>query len=152
MKMKGQTLIEVLVALSILAVVGVTTAKMITSSLNNSLYAKNKTLATKYAQEGMEGMRELRNKNYSQFRAYTNTYCLKTTPVVLSERPPICDTPNVVNFIRTVDVQQSGCGINTAKVIVMVSWNDGKCSTALPYCNKVSHDSCMSTVNPIQSP
>ncbi len=149
--MKGQTLIEVLAALTILAIIAVSVTAIVTSSLNNSQFAKNKTLATKYAQQGMEAMRELRNNDYSQFRTYSGTYCLSVIPAVLATRPP-CTTPNVANFLRTVDMGLGGCGANTTRVIVMVSWSDGRCPASNLYCHTESHDSCFSTLNPIQGP
>ena len=151
--MKGQTLIEVLAALSILAVIAASMTSVIASSLNNSIFSKNKTLATKYAQEGMESIHELRNNDYAQFTTYSGAYCMSTIPASLTSRPPAgCSTPNVANFIRTVTITQSGCAVNTAKVTVMVSWSDGKCAAATPYCHTESHDSCLSTINPIQGP
>jgi prepilin-type N-terminal cleavage/methylation domain-containing protein len=149
--MKGQTLLEVLLALSIIAIVIGGAGGVITSSLNNAQVTKNKTLSTKYAQEGIEAMRELRNKSYSQFRNYSGTYCLGSMPAALLASSS-CTTPNVTSYIRTVLIDQSGCGTNIAKVTVTVSWKDGKCSSANPYCNNASHSTCLSTINPIQAP
>ncbi len=151
--MKGQTLIEVLAALSILAIIATSMGAVVVSSLNSAQFAKNETLATKYAQEGMEAIRRLRNDNYAQFKTYSGIYCLSSIPAVLVDRPPVCSTPNVANFIRTVEIEQSpGCGVNAAKVVVMVSWSDGKCAASSPYCHTESNNSCLSTLNPLRSP
>lgn len=151
--MRGQTLIEVLVALSIIAIVATMVGTTITTGLNNAQFAKTKTLATKYSQEGLEAIHELRGNNYSQFKNYSGSYCLGALPPTLSSRPSSCTTPNVGTFIRTVDIDQSpGCGANLAKVTVMVSWSDGKCPATNLYCHVISQSSCLSTVNPIQGP
>lgn len=151
--MKGQSLMEVLIALSIIAFVASAVGGVIVSSLNNAQFGKNKTLATKYAQEGLEAIRELRNKNYTVFKAYSGEYCLGTIPATLTSRPPDCNTPNVANFIRTVEIEQSpGCGASLAKVMIKVAWSDGKCPAANPYCHTNLHSSCLSTVNLIQAP
>ena len=76
---KGQTIIEVLVALgaSVAIIAAVTIA--VTSALSNSLYNKNQNLATQYAQQGMEIMRQMRDSDWSSFSALSGNpaqYCL----------------------------------------------------------------------------
>ncbi|MBI3069818.1 MAG: hypothetical protein HYY87_00750, partial [Candidatus Levybacteria bacterium] len=55
---KGQTLIEVLLALGTAVVVLSATVVAVLSALNNAQFSKNQSLATQYAQEGMEVMRK----------------------------------------------------------------------------------------------
>jgi Tfp pilus assembly protein PilV len=50
---KGETLLEALVALALVAIVITAIANVVTVSLNNAQYNENQTLATKYAQHGM---------------------------------------------------------------------------------------------------
>lgn len=149
---KGQTLIEVLFALSIIAIVMSAVGGAVTSSLNSAQAAKNKTLATKYTQEGMEAIRDLRNSNYTKFKTYSGKYCLGTIPAVLNVGTTSCAAPNVANFIRTVLIEQSACGANIARVTVTASWTDGNCPTNNLYCHAATHTSCLSTSNPIQAP
>jgi prepilin-type N-terminal cleavage/methylation domain-containing protein len=150
--LRGQSLVEVLAALGIIAIVVSAAAGIIVTSLNNVESAKNKTLSTKYAQEGLEAIRELRNKNYTQFRNYTGIYCLGSIPAVLNLRSSSCTAPNVANFIRLVQMEQDGCGINVAKVTVSASWSDGKCSASNRYCHISSHSTCLSIVGQVQAP
>ena len=149
---RGQSLVEVLAALGIIAIVVSAAAGIIITSLNNVQSSKNKTLSTKYAQEGLEAVRELRNKNYTQFRNYSGIYCLNSVPAVLNLRSSSCTTPNVANFLRVVEVEQDGCAINVAKVTASASWSDGKCPASNPYCHISSHSTCLSTINQVLAP
>lgn len=144
---KGQTLIEILVAMSAAIVILTAISVTISSSLNNANYSKNQTLATKYAQEGMEIVRQIRDSNYVVFANYNGTYCLAKGQYAFGGS---CSSPNVDNFIRIVQIQPAvvPCGANTALVSVVVSWTDGKCRRGV-YCNKVQQDSCLSTVSPM---
>ncbi len=146
----GQTVIELLVALSaaVIIITGVTVT--VISTLSNAQYSKNEVLATKYSQEGLEIVRQIRDSDYSTFSRLNGTFCLIKGATSLSAGT--CTSPNVDNFIRSVQIQQNaGCSANGAKVIVTASWTDGKCQPGI-FCNKVQQDSCLSTVNPVQAP
>lgn len=152
--MKGQTLIEILVALSVIAIVVTGISVTVTNSLSDAQFGKNQNLATGYAQEGMEILRQIRNTDYAGFKNYTAAnYCLGKNATVL-EPSSMCSMPNVDNiFIRTIRIDQSvtpECN-NAAKVQVVVSWTDGKCQPSA-YCHKSELNSCLSTKNPIQGP
>ena len=157
MNRKGQSLIELLVALSISVIIITVVSKAVISSLNNVQYSKETDQATQYASEGMEIVRMIRNNNYTGFKNYTGVYCLakiqnSQPPTDLGSPEGSCLTQNVDNFIRSVKIEQNpGCGTNLAKVIVTVAWYDGKCPSGNP-CNTVLLTSCFSTVNPIQAP
>lgn len=149
--MKGQSLLESVLALAAIAIVLSGIAVTVVSSLSNSTYGKSQALATQYSQEGLEVLRKIRNNDYYSFRNYNGNYCLGKNVTILPP-PSSCSVPNVDNFIRSVAIEQSpGCGIDIAKVTVKVSWTDGKCPSSA-YCHTSSLESCMSTVNPIQGP
>ncbi|MGH7245713.1 MAG: type IV pilus modification PilV family protein [Candidatus Levyibacteriota bacterium] len=161
---KGQTLIEVLIGLATMVVVISAITIAVISSLNNASYAKNQNLATQYAQQGMELMRDLRDINYASFSALTNTtYCLAKGCSMLSNTSgdcgpkvnAICDQ-NVDIFVREVDVVQNSAeclGGSSAKVTVSVSWADGKCTDRTNlFCHQVKLDSCLSNNNVINTP
>lgn len=149
--MKGETLIEVLIALTIAVVVVTAIAVLGVSSLNNAQFIKSQDQSTKYAQEGMEVVRNIRNSDYVSFRNYTGTYCLGKGQTTLGAARTSCASKNIDNvFIRSVLIQQdAGCGVNLARATVRVAWTDGKCATGV-YCHKSDLTSCFSTVQPIQ--
>lgn len=77
---KGQTLIEVLVALGVGVAVLLAVTNAVLSSLTGSDFGRNQSLATQYAQQGMEVVRNIRNSGWTIFY---NTYT--TAPVGASK-------------------------------------------------------------------
>lgn len=67
MREKGQTLVEVVVALGVAILVITALVAATTTAVRNAQFAKNQSLATKYAQEGMEKARTLRDQNPTSF-------------------------------------------------------------------------------------
>ena len=146
---KGQTLIEALSALAIIGILLSATAVAVITSLSNATFNQNKTLATKYAQQGSEIVRQIRDKNYTTFQGYSGSYCLGTSGAFGGG----CATPNVGNFVRTVQIQRNnGCGAANDNVIVSVTFQDSKCPAGNPYCHGVTDTSCLSITNPVQAP
>ncbi len=156
--MKGQTLIEVLVALA--SAVFVITAITILgiSSLNNAQFIKDQGQASQYAEDGMEFMRGLRDSDYVGFKNYSGNYCFAKGQTILGSAQGACSTPNIDNrYIRSINVQQNiplvngGCGPNLALVNVSVAWIDSKCGSGI-YCHSSKISSCFSTVQPVLAP
>lgn len=75
-KEKGQTLLEVLVALGVGIFILTAMTGAILSSLANAQFSKNQNLATLYSQQGMEIVRDIRNKDWTTFATYNESYCL----------------------------------------------------------------------------
>ena len=152
---KGQTLIETLAALAIISVVIGAIGVLVTTSLSNAKYNQSQTLATKYAQQGIEVVQQIRDNSYTGFRTYhtPGEYCLGSGAVALGANVSSCSSPNIGIFIRSVTVQQGAarCGANFALVTVDVKFADGKCASGV-YCHVVSNDTCLSTVDPVQAP
>ncbi len=63
-KQNGQSLIELMVGLSLVTVVVGALAIITTYGLRNSQFSKNQSQATKYAQENLEKVRAIRSGNY----------------------------------------------------------------------------------------
>jgi hypothetical protein len=153
--MKGQTLIEVLVALGIITVVTTALAAVVITSMSNAQFSKNQNLASQYALEGMEIVRRLRDSDYVGFRNKSDgIYCLdKGQPILPINPVSVCATPNVDNFIRKVEIYSQDlikrCDVNLSRVIVTVSWQDGKCPASAPYCHSAKLESCLSNINPV---
>lgn len=147
----GQTLIEVLIALAVIAVVISAVTVIVTSALNNAQFSTKQNLATKFAQEGAELVRSLRDNNYASFQSASGTYCIAKGQTTLGSAQASCPTANVDSFIRSIQITQAACAANVARVIVTVSWTDGKCQTGI-YCHSSQQNFCLSTVNPVQGP
>jgi len=149
---KGQTLIETLAALSILSIIITAMATAVLSSLSTAEFNENETIATKYTDQGLEVVNQIRDQDYTGFKKYDGIYCLDQNQTSLGSVQTGCTSPNLGNFIRSVQIQQSpGCSANVASVTVTVSFTDGKCQPTV-YCHTVTDNSCLSTVNPIQGP
>ncbi len=150
--MKGQTLIESLLALSVVGIILSGIAVIVASSLSNAGYGRDQSLATQYAQEGIEITRNTRNNNYAAFTGYSGNFCLSKGASTLPTSSPSCTIKNVDNFIRSVSIEQTpGCASSVAKATATVSWSDGKCSGG-SFCHKSQITSCLSTANPVQGP
>lgn len=151
--MRGDTLIEVLVALTVAIVMISAITSLGIVSLNNTQFINDQDEAGKYAQQGMEVVRQIRNSSYTGFRTYRGTYCLRANATTLTAGT--CNLPNINGrYIRSVVIQQNaGCGggANIANVAVSVSWTDGKCQSGV-YCHASKLTSCFSTVSPIPAP
>lgn len=148
--MKGQTLIEALAALAVaVAVVSAITIAAI-NSLNNVQFSKNQNLATSYAQQGMEIVRQIRNRDWNAFYNLKYIYyCLPKDATSLTQgvpgSSPVCDV-NIDNiFKRQVLINHnSDCAV-ASKVNVSVFWSDNKCTSGSNlYCHKVELVSCFS--------
>lgn len=145
---KGETLLEALVALGLVAIVITAIANVVTVSLSNAQYNENQTLATKYAQQGLESVRQIRNTNYAAFRNYNGRYCFGKGQTTLGTPQTSCTTANADSFIRSVEINRNpGCAQNVSRVTVHVAFRDGKCTTGT-YCHVQSHSTCLTTVNP----
>ncbi|MBI1919209.1 hypothetical protein HYS29_01330 [Candidatus Microgenomates bacterium] len=159
--MKGQTLIEVLLALGTAVVVLSATVVAVLAALNNAQFSKNQSLATQYAQEGMEVMRKMRNSNWSAFNDLSGSYCLAKDDVFLdiddskngavlngcSRTGSPSSNPNVDDiYARQVVIAKDSAecgGAGTAKATVSVSWVSNKCTASNLYCHKVELVSCL---------
>lgn len=150
--MRGDTLIEVLIALTIAVLVVSAITVLGITSLNNAKFVTTQDQATKYTQEGLEIVRKIRNSNYVAYASYSGVYCLAKNALSLVGGP--CTTANIDNiYIRSVEIQQNviDCGTNLAYTTVTVSWTDGKCETGT-FCHSTKLSSCLSTLPPIPGP
>ena len=124
--MKGQTLIETLIALAVAIMILSSVVVTVLVSLNNAQFSKNQNLATQYAQEGMEVVRGIRNGSWTDFSSKSGDFCLLKSEVTISPRPigGSCSTIDNV-FTREVNIVWS-VERTTSTVTVKVSWTDSK--------------------------
>ncbi len=138
----GQTIIEVLVALSIGVVVIAAISTSVINSLSNAQFSKNQNSATQYAQQGVELARQIKSSNYTNFSSLSGNYCLAKgqTAIDSSNAEASSCGQNFDQFTRDVAVEQNSCdcgssiasGRNVTKVTVSVGWSDSKCSAPTP--------------------
>ena len=120
----GQTLIEVMVAMTVGVLVLTAITSSVLTSLVNSRVSNESNEAAQIAQEGIEIARSSRT-------AAAGTYCLDQGVSKLTGIPQgTCTTANVSGkYIRSVDVvagTASDCGIDVNKTVVTVKWTDSK--------------------------
>jgi Tfp pilus assembly protein PilV len=160
-KQNGQTLIEALIALgaAVLVLSAITVA--VISATNNVEYTKNQNLATQYAQQGVEIMRQVSQSNWATFSLYNGRYCLAkddTAPCLLGTLSGSCSQSSQTScgqnygiFVREIDVAQGSqttCVSGSIGITAIISWADGKChDSANTYCHNVELSSCVSNHN-----
>ena len=104
----GQSLIEVLVALAVMVIVILALVRVTTVSIRNATFAKNRALATKYAQEWMEQTRKERDESTNFF----DSHC-----AYQDDNPGSSDI-----FSRERTCELDG---DTMTIEVTVSWTEG---------------------------
>jgi type II secretory pathway pseudopilin PulG len=140
---KGQSLIEIIVAIGIVALVMTALVSAISLSVKNTAEAKAKAVATKYSQEGMEFLIEQRNAlGWEAFLAAlqtdagattTVTYCLPTPlPTTISgfvalgngscTSTQFADSRGIFQRKAVITLPAGGTQIN---ITVSVTWSDG---------------------------
>lgn len=105
---KGQTLLEVILAIGVACIVLIGLTRAVTVALRNAQFAKNQALATQYAQEGMEKARQLRDQDPDVFWNKSGT-----------------ETEDLGNFTREVTYDEIE-GNKKMKIEVVVSWDSHK--------------------------
>jgi Tfp pilus assembly protein PilV len=175
-KNAGQTLIEVLIGLSASAVVMAAIATATLSALSNSDYTRNQNLATNYAQQGMEIVKNLQSIDYGTFSSLNGVYCFADTCNEIDGDPTHTGQscakisgsrcPGILNvhgsFIRTVEVHAGDSEAATCnetgstdniKINVIVAWNDQKCTDRTNlYCHNVTISSCFNNAQIVPTP
>lgn len=170
-KIDGQSLIEVLVALSASVVIISAIVISVSNALSNVQFSKNQNMASNYAQQGIEITRKSRDSDLTTFLGYTDgVYCLDENSISLPSKTnsndcesissPSCTTPNVGGiFIREICLKKNSTkcqtpdSLNTIEVFSDVYWSDSKCtSNGNSYCHKTELISCLSDFNLVPTP
>jgi len=165
-KDEGQTLIEVLVALGIGVVIIVAVTVVVIVSLDNAGFNKNENLANAYAQEGLEVVRGLKDRSWTNFWTLTGGpfFCLPENSTQLVSRTGAnCEGAGQgeifaggAKFIREIIINNSNPNCNptgsSSKVTVKVQWSDNKCASANKFCHEVRLISCFVQLNTVPTP
>lgn len=148
----GQTLVEAVVALAAIVIIMTAISVVSTTGISNSTFEKNQGLASKFAKQGMEYVRYLRNTGDSSVSSLEGIYCMPDT----NGKPSIVTSGcqlnrfNIQNeFDREVEFNQSSTDcVGQTKVSVRVKWVSSKCDQSTQgskFCHKSEVISCFDT-------
>lgn len=120
-KNKGQSLIEVLVAITIASLVAIALVRATGTSIKNSTYSRDQSAATDLAQQKINTIIDYKNQNpttfflnYPSFPSYSDVvssgFCLKTAITAVPITNP--DDPNakMAKIVETVFWEDIGGG------------------------------------------
>lgn len=118
---KGQSLLEVVFALVIAALVIGAIVSLTAVAVRNSAFARNRTLATRYLQETSEWLRQQRDEDWTTFSGRSGEYCFNELNWLSSGA---C-TDNMTGkiFQRNVILMPAGTEVEVA---ITISWQDAK--------------------------
>lgn len=130
MKEKGQSLFEVVLALGLATLIIVAIVSLATSSVRNTSFSKDKTVATRYAQEITEWLRGQRDEDWDVFS--TNILFCPTPPHVQCFDELIwgdcgaCSSTELIEnkFIR--EISFTSVAADSISVEIKVSWSDSQ--------------------------
>jgi len=128
-RMLGQGLFELVVAMGIGVLVMTSLVKLITVSIKNTTFAKNQSLATRYAQEGIEWIRGQRDVSWSTLLTYSSddanpTWCINT--LNWNTHSVCSSTISSTIFSRKLTlVKTSNSNVDLIEATVVVDWPDG---------------------------
>ena len=107
---QGQSIIEVVVALSLVVLVVLGLVRVSVTSINNTAFARDQRAATQYAQEGLESARQCKEENEIAFWSLS---CPELT------------APSDTKFTRQITYTQI-IEEEKIQIEVVVSWTDSK--------------------------
>jgi hypothetical protein len=167
----GQTIIEAVVALTAILVAIAAISVVISLSVNNSTFSRDQGQASKYAQEGIEFLREANDSgdpifiegldpgdpdSSILFNQLQGDYCLNADDKLSTDGIGAhCRNVTTNGLKRSIHVEQGTCAgagstqgsTNTIlyQVDVTVYWSGNSCSTTSPYCHSSSLETCIQT-------
>lgn len=126
---EGQSLFEVILALALSTLIIVALVSLVTNSIKNATYSKNKTYATRYTQEATEWLRGQRDIDWDAF--YTNvTACPPTYEQCLDTLTwSNCNTCSDAEFIKDIfkrEVVFTNITADSITVEVKTYWTDAQ--------------------------
>jgi hypothetical protein len=175
MNQKGQSLVEALIALGAAVIIISAITIAVVTSVHNSDYSKYQNLATNYAQQGMEIVKQQSRLDWNNTATYAGTLCLGQGATALPPHPIAsgnCTDVNMGNiFVRQIEIQHISpsqtcdnfnspccifgdivnCDLNpdlcSSRATITVKWTDSKCASGVSYCHKVALDTCLQNIN-----
>lgn len=122
----GQSLVEVIVAVGMVIVLITGLIIGTTTSVSRAASSSSRSLAVKYAQEGMELARQLRDNGWITFVQYNGTYCVAKDNVIPAADSPSDSCTANIDAVYTRSVKFTLSGDQTMMTVdVTVSWYEG---------------------------
>lgn len=128
---RGQSLFELVIAIAISAIIIVALVSLAANSIRDATFSKNKTLASRYAQETTEWLRGQRDAgNAAFFDTYAipgRVFCFQNLAWTVSGACTSNDTISQTPFIREVSFPVcNSCPAGLVEVDVTVTWTDAQ--------------------------
>lgn len=124
---QGQSIIEVVVAIAIVALVLVALVSAVTVAIRNATFSKNKSVATKYVNEGMEAVRSIRDNSWTDLTDAHGTFNglqFSAGAWSFSGTQDYPDSPTN-QFTRVIEVTCNPPTNDSCDIDVQVSWTSG---------------------------
>jgi len=138
---KSFSLVEVLVFVSILSLFFITAVSITTFSIRNLKIQEHKILATRYAEEGIEWVKQEKEDGWQDLPGVTGfssrdistngtgtSYCLNSNPIDWSNQSNCSDIYSLGSpvgiFKRVLTVTNSGTPVDSINANVTVSWKE----------------------------
>jgi hypothetical protein len=126
---EGQSLFEVVLALALSTLIIVALVSLVSNSIRNSTYSRNKTYATRHTQEASEWLRGQRDDDWDVFS--TNILCLVPPHVqcldtLVLGNCGICDDTQFISNIFKREVTFSDIEVNSVTIEVNTYWTDAQ--------------------------
>ena len=163
---KGQLLIEAILALAIVVIIVTGIVIALVYSINNSTLSKDQNIATGYAQEGLDIIRNMKDSDYNTFSGLNGTYCLPEgiTAIDPSADPSeeVTDCALIANrFKRQIYINPNGedtrpdpttqvCNAGRFFVASIILWSEKRCENQ-DTCGKVELNSCFKDLNQVDA-
>ena len=152
----GQTIIEAIVALMTILLIITAIAIVIVNGLYNSQFIKNQNQANKYAQQGIEFIRNIQRNDLRSFKDLdpNGIYCIDETTNALIGNCFTAGKNTGTSFNRTIifTPNDAKCPSTQVKVTVNVKWVSTKCPGSNTYCHEVKLVACMQYEIPASNP
>lgn len=133
--LRGQSLFEVLFSVAIASLILVSIVSLVAGSVRNADYSQNNALATRFAEEGSEWIRQYRDASWVEFKNHAtnagSTFCINSLPYP----PPAWGLPSSCGstfiagtiFTRTLNLTNDpGDTANLVIAAVTVNWTDSQ--------------------------
>lgn len=120
---KGQTLLEVVTAVVLVTLVLTALVGLAVAAVRSATVSRNRVVATSYAQEGLEALRSIRDRSFSELYA-----CRGGMSVLIPGPPWSCQanspTPEVLGIFQRSFILTQPAEAGKLKVAMHVIWTD----------------------------